>query len=245
MFRIVLICFPFLCVSLHGQTVTLRADRFLLGPSTVIDSKDATVRLAHSVLLSHEMGAADFHQNERLSDRIHAKKHFMLDDNDVTQAELFLFGSVKQVEVNGTGLGPTTRLESTGWHRIDVPVSLLKRGDNEIILRDGGGLLVDAVQSGRSFKSEDGGKTWSSDNLTSKGGQQGEYLVRLRLGRHAPHGWTLSEIIDLWQQPDQIAKPAKLVRIQGLAELERKQPAGTKLHGFVRSGTTPEYQAKN
>jgi len=244
MFRASLAGWLLLCSLAHGQTVTLRADRFLLGPSTVVDAKDATIRLAHSVLLSHEMGAADFRQNERLTDKVQAKKLFMLDDNDVTHAELFLFGNARQVEVNGTGIGPTTQLESTGWHRIDVPVSLLKRGDNQIIFRDGGGLLVDAVQSGRSFKSEDGGKTWSSDNLTTKGGQQGEYLVRLRLGRFAPQGWALSEVIDLWRQPDQVARPAKLVHLKGFADVERQQPAGTRLQAFVRTGSTPEPQAK-
>ena len=39
-----------------------------------------------------------------------------------------------------------------------------------------------------SFKSDDGGQTWSQEKLGGKNNLRGEYLVRLRLGRYAPRG---------------------------------------------------------
>ena len=79
--------------------------RFLLGPEVVADSTDGTVRLAHSVLVTDEIGATDFLQNEPLSDRVHAKKLFLLDSPDVKSAELFLFGNAEQIHVNGKPVG--------------------------------------------------------------------------------------------------------------------------------------------
>src|SRR5205823_6469628 len=93
----------------------------------------------------------------------------------------------------------TERLPSTGWTRATVPVDLLKVGGNDVYFSGGGSLLVEpSKKPGRSFKSTDAGRTWTTHNLTGKGNLEGEYVVRLRLGRYAPSGWAMSPVIDLW-----------------------------------------------
>ena len=220
--------------------------RFLFSPEVVADPQDGTVRLAHSVLVADETGATDFLQTEPLSERLHAKKVFVLDSADVKKAELFLFGGAEQILVNGKPVGKAERLLSTGWMRVKIPPALLKSGENEVVCSGGGSLLLEPGRGGRSFKSTDSGRTWSSKHLTGKNNQQGEYLVRLRLGRYAAHGWAMSPVFDLWAaRSGGVGTPGKLALVHGLADLARSQPRGTHLGAFLRIGTTPSPDTKN
>jgi hypothetical protein len=225
---------------------TFDTGRFLFSPEVVADAKDGTVRLAHSVLVADEIGATDFHQTETLGEAVQAKKVFRLDSAEVTGAELFLFGGAKQIRVNGLPLAGAERLPSTGWTCVKVPPALLKAGDNEVIFSGGGQLLLEpGRQAGRSFKSTDGGRTWANQTLGDKSNQQGEYLVRLRLGRYAPHGWALSPVFDLWApRAGDIAAPGKIVSVHSLAGLGQGQPDGTSLTASLRTGSTPTPEAK-
>src|SRR5207247_1686451 len=117
-----------------------------------------------------------------LSDRVQVKKVFQLDSADLESAELFLFGTAKTVTVNGKAVAEVKRLESTGWSRVKIPVELLRAGANEVVLKDGGQLLLEPGKPGRSFKTSDGGQTWSHRQLGRDNDQAGEYLLRLRLG---------------------------------------------------------------
>src|SRR5437870_2263397 len=183
------------CIA-RAQVVDLAS--CLTSPEVVYDARAGVLRLAHSQLLTDETGATDWLQSEPLSDTVYAKKIFELDSADVTSAELLLFGSAKNLTFNGKPLN-AERLPSTGWSRAKVPVNLLKAGANEILLWGGGSLLVEpSKKPGRSAKSIDGGLTWTQHNLTGKGNVEGEYLIRLRLGRYAPRGWAVSPVIDLW-----------------------------------------------
>jgi hypothetical protein len=214
--------------------------RFLLSPEVVFDDKDDSLRLARSLLLTDGLGTTDFHQTDTLSDRIQVKKIFTLDSAEVG-AELFFFGSAKQVHVNGKLVSPPARLVSTGWSRVAIPQQLLKAGDNEIVFSGGGRLLLEpAHKPGKSFKSGDGGRTWSNEALGAKSTQQGEYLVRLRLGRHATRGWAMSQVIDLWTtKPGDVAIPGRVLSLQGLSSLRKAQPDGTRIAAAVRTGSTP------
>src|SRR5262249_10295400 len=87
--------------SAGTEDPTFDPQRFLFSPEVVVDPKDGTVRLAHSVLVADEMGATDYRQGETLSDRVWARKVLVLDSADVTSAELFLYGSAREVTVNG------------------------------------------------------------------------------------------------------------------------------------------------
>src|SRR5262249_9378943 len=152
--------------------------RFLLSPEVVFDREKNAIRLANSVLLTDEQGATDYKQTEALSDRVQVKKVFVLDDADVTGADLLVFGSVKNVRVNGQEVSTPARLVSTGWSRCRIPDKVLKAGKNTVILSGGGQLLLEPVRKpGRSFKSTDGGRTWS-DQLGAGDNQPGEYLIR-------------------------------------------------------------------
>ncbi len=214
---------------------------WLLGPELVAD-KEGGLRLAHSELLADETGATDFRQGEALSARVHAKKVFRLDSADVTEAELLFYGSAKEVRANGTPLQDVRPLISTGWSRVRVPVALLKPGANEFAFSGGGSLLIEPGRApGRSLKSDDGGRTWSDRALGAKGEQQGEYLVRLRLGRYSPHGRATSRVLDLWAAagPNTVPGPTRVLSFRGLAALNEGQPEGTRVTAWLRTGSTP------
>jgi hypothetical protein len=224
----------------HRQSLDPRT--YQLSPEVVADEQDGSIRLAHSLLVADEMGATDFHQTEDLSGRSQARKVFLLDSADVTAADLLFYGSAGQVRVNGQPVG-SERLPSTAWSRVRVPPALLKAGENEVILSEGGSLLLEPCrQPGRSFKSRDGGRTWSADTLGARNNQRGEYLIRLRLGRYAPHGWALSPVLDLWSATSgQVAGPGRLVSVAGIG---LPQPAGTRLVTSLRTGSTPATDPK-
>jgi hypothetical protein len=207
-------------------------------PEVVID-KDGSCRLAHSVLLADETGATDFRQTETLSERNQAKKVFSLDDIDVSHGELFFFGTAKQVRMNGRPL-KCEPLVSTGWTRALVSSAWLKKGENEVVFSGGGSLLVEPGKSGRSYKSGDGGATWSNRELGGQGHLQGEYLVRLRLPRYAASGWWMSDIFEITSGGDaSIPEPRQTVRIIADAQLNQNQPKGTRVTAWLRTGDTP------
>lgn len=218
--------------------IDLPAGDLILGPEVVRD-QDGTIRLARSVLLSHGLGATDFHQGEALSDKQWAKTVFQLDSTEVADAELFIFGSAKEVVVNGKAMPGGERLKSTGWSHVKVPTSILKKGANEFVFRGGGHLLVEPGRPGHSGKSTDGGRTWARDNLTGTGDQAGEYVVRLRLERFAARGWVMSAPLDLWQArtgANTLTTPFETVKLTlGLAETG----PGTAMKLAQRAGNTP------
>jgi hypothetical protein len=216
--------------------------QFLTSPE-VEDRNDAGnfhYHLAGSVLLTHETGATDFHQTEALSERVHVKKVFSLDSAEAGAAELFFFGSAKDVSLNGKPLPAPQRLESTGWSRVKVPAELLLAGANTFVLRGGGQLLLEPGRAGHSYKSEDGGATWSNRALGRDSNVEGEYLIRLRLKRHPAAGWAMTQVFDLWGET-----AATLVKVRGLGEMAAKQPAGTQLTPWLRTGSTPLPHAKH
>jgi hypothetical protein len=220
------------------------ASGFLLSPEVVAD-KDGGIRLAHSVLLTDETGATDFRQTETLSEGRWAKKIFQIDDTDMDRAELFFFGTAKEVRWNGHRL-KCEPLPSTGWSHARVAADLLKSGANEIVFAHGGRLLIEPGRPGRSYKSCDGGANWSNRELGDKNDLQGEYLVRLRLGRYAPRGWALSPVLDLWgQSATEVGKPWKIEGFSAMTELNKDQPKGTRLTAWLRTGSTPTPEEAN
>jgi hypothetical protein len=213
---------------------------FRVSPEVVVEA-DGTMRLAHSVLIADETGATDFRQGETLSERVRARKVFHLDSASVTSAEVFFYGGATKIALNGKPIDKSDRLVSTAWSRVPLPVAYLKAGDNEVDFWGSGSLLIEPCRRpGRSFKSTDGGRTWSADRLGADEHLRGEYLARLRLGRYAPHGWILSPVNDLWG-PEGLREigPMLLVSIGNLAALQKGQPNGCRVEAFVRTGTTP------
>src|SRR5207247_7714310 len=91
-----------------------------------------------------------------------------------------------------------------------------------------------------------GGRGWSNRSLGKDQNQQGEYLIRLRLGRYPEHGTALTPVLDLWRadRSGLMATPAKLLLFQNLDALTRYQPEGTRLVTSLRTGRTPQPEAK-
>jgi hypothetical protein len=220
---------------------TIPTDACQLSPEVVADAHDGGLRLAHSVLVADETGATDYRQTEELSERVQARKVFRLDSAGVTAAELFFYGSAKQVHVNGKTVAAVEPLVSTGFSRVAVSPGQLRAGDNDVVFSGGGSLLLEpGRQPGRSFKSSDGGRTWSADTLGRHGDQRGEYVARLRLGRYAPRGSALAPVLDLWSaDAGRVATPGRLLSFRALLGLVQGQPAGTHVGVFLRTGSAP------
>src|SRR5262245_43003540 len=75
-----------------GHAVAARDTRNLLvSPDVVFDAQTNGARLARSVLVADETGATDYRQTEPISDKVWAKKVFVLGKERATSAELLLF----------------------------------------------------------------------------------------------------------------------------------------------------------
>ena len=100
------------------------------------------------------------------------------------------------------------------WFVVEVPVKALRSGNNEILLwteseKNSWEIMIAADEEfsrgsqtrskhpNRSAKSIDGGKSWDFDHLGWKNEIDGEYCIRLSLGRHASEGIYISPVIDL------------------------------------------------
>ncbi len=159
---------------------------------------DGTVRLKESVLLQDEQGATHYNNAEALSNKVWAKKLFVIDDPRCEKAELFVFASAARVACNGTALSKHRGLPSTGWQVWEVPPELLQKGTNEFVMSGGGRLVIEhSLYPNRSAKSVDGGKTWDFDRMGFGGVENGEYLVRLRLKQYPRAGTITSQVFDL------------------------------------------------
>jgi transglutaminase-like putative cysteine protease len=156
------------------------------------------------------------------------------------------------IEINGRPIDV-----SPGEPFPQVPVSLLKDGDNEVVLycREGArqsikyatpeDILRNAPQRkdrpGRSFTSRDGGKTWEP--------LRGEYLVRLHLVQYVPQGHFISPVIDLGQdRPQPVAAgdrtlltPASIRSVS--LQADAATPDGTRVELAFRTGGSPVYEA--
>jgi hypothetical protein len=222
--------------------IILDTHQFRLGPDMVVDSTDGTLRLAHSVLLTDETGATDFHQTEALSERVWARKDWLLMDSAaIREPMLFIYGDPKHVQINDHKVQRPGRLRSTGWSRLKL-TDQLHQGLNSILMKDGGQVLFEPRPGrylGSSDKTTNAGENWGR-GLGSGNGQSGEYLVRLRLKKYAASSWALSEAIDLWSTtPGEIAAPFRCVRIHSLASLRQDLPKETNLYVALRTGSSP------
>lgn len=195
------------------------------------------VRLLSTALVQDEIGG-DFGTHGGLMDTfsgpIRLKKEFILDDNVAFSAEVLVFNGAGAITVNGH---PVSKIElvpkTTGaWYKAEFPPSWLNNGLNEVILSGPGRIYFEPHQGPRrSARSVDGGKTWQYIN--------GEYLVRLRLGRFARSGTITSDAIDLATLASEgpIGVPTRLTNLQ--VEMKADLPEGTGVVLEVRGGPTP------
>ena len=133
-----------------------------------------------------------------------------------------------------------------------IPISLLKEGDNEVILSSFGDksqtvkiastedILRNAPERKdwphRSFKSTDGGRTWEAIH--------GEFMVRLHLTQYIPHGEIISPVIELGGGLDDHPPLLTPVTVKSLAlNADADLPRGSGVELAYRAGPTPVYDA--
>ena len=146
------------------------------------------------------------------------------------------------------------------WEVVEIPPGVIKRGDNEIILSCNGSkgwkipvslrenIIRNAPerrsQPNRSFKSADGGKTWSRQ-LGPEDKLQGEYPVRLNARQYAARGQLTGPVVDLAALAADGAAVVRPVDVDSLnLKTQTHSPQGTRIAFSVRSGTTPVYCPK-
>ncbi len=210
-----------------------------------IDNTRAGVRLAQSVMIQDERGRTHINNVEVLSDRVQARKDFLLEAGDVADGKLYFYTRAERsdanikaprVSLNGRRLKPVRTLPSTGWSVVTVPPKALKPGLNSFIFSGGGKLVVeDSLHPNRSAKSVDGGATWDYDALGIQGMNDGEYLVRLRLERYPSQAKLTSEVIDFaaLAAENRIFPGVSSVKVGFKAEVDR--PKGTLARFEARS----------
>ena len=226
-----------------------------------IDVGPSGVGLLKTELVTDEMGITTGGMSEDVIGNTWIKKEFMLDKVQAASAVLLIHfnryvpeefkkaGGFLWVDVNGRAIKldiDFPRMLTGGWVRCDVPVAYLVPGLNSVVIRNEtkapfyASIEASKVPN-RSAKSIDGGKTWDYSHLGKGGFIDGEYLVRLRLGRYPDSAEILSDYIEMASLiSDAPVKPA--VRLRTIAlEIDKLTPAGTSVALELRGGTTPAY----
>jgi transglutaminase-like putative cysteine protease len=177
------------------------------------------------------------------------KKVLHVERHQARQARLCVPAGVV-IEINGRPIDV-----SPGEPFPQVPVGLLKGGDNEVVLHCRGdarqsikyALPEDILRNAperkgrprRSFTSRDGGKTWTP--------LEGEYLVRLHLVQYVPQGRFISPVIDLGLDRPQFVGAYPLVTPASIESVALKAdaatPEGTRVELAIRTGRSPVYEA--
>jgi hypothetical protein len=243
------------CAMLQAETITVEQntldgfeaatrDRFI-----AVDSDAKAIRLARSYLITNETGVTG-RFFDRLGENDLAKVRFDVPLPGFERALLLIYNSYtykgnhpKFITVNGRQrpyVHDEARMLTGGWARHDIPADELKAGANEIIIGGAGGLHVDTFgDSGRSWRTFDGGRTWKPDALGPDGHWSGEYIVRLRVYGCPPAGQVTSPVIDPALVPkDPLIRPRIAVSNVTLRP-RQNAPEGTQVCYEIRSGTTP------
>ncbi len=188
-------------------------------------------------MIQDERGMTHINNTEVLSEKVRARKDFVLEAGDVADGKLYFYrrgdkypyesdGQRMCVSVNGRRLTPVRELVSTGWSYVNVPAKALQKGLNSFVFSGGGRLLVEnSSYPNRSARSVDGGATWDYDRLGEQGMNDGEYLVRLRLNRYPAEVALTSDVIDLAAPAadESIYPQLKWARVRLKAEAEKSK----------------------
>src|SRR5262245_32475121 len=73
---------------------------FQCSPEVICDEK-GSLRLVASTLIADETGSTDYRQTEFLSDKVWAKKIFVVPSAKVEDATLYVFDSPREIRFNG------------------------------------------------------------------------------------------------------------------------------------------------
>ena len=134
------------------------------------------------------------------------------------------------------------------WTTLEIPVSWLTEGDNDVCFRacdnSEWSLLIESSRlPNRSAVSEDGGRTWRSEDLGWNNGCDGEYMVRLWLDQYPLVGSAESEVFDLCRDPERDMAVSVLSSVS--FGFDSETPEGCEVKLTARSGSTPEYSPES
>lgn len=231
----------------------------------VFDPQRGTIVLDDWALAEDDADGAGFpFEQDMLRGDTRIRKDLIVDAAEAREARLLIFHVAEDVRktkpvpaavritVNGRELAATL---NSGWNAVAIDPAWLVEGRNEVILSTPAGgqpanvpiagraAILDnvpwrATVGQRSFKSADGGKTWSP-RLGRADQAAGEYMLRLHLRRYAATGTWLSPVLDLLD-PERRQPVKPLAAVESLAaRLQQETPGGTSLSCFVRTGATP------
>jgi hypothetical protein len=237
----------------------LRADKVMLTPDR------AGLSLYNLTLVENEGPGPNtwLAPQETVRGDCRVKEIFLVDRPEALAAQLAMNCSPHkdetgplEIHINGHTLA--YQVQPMDAQAADFPPEWLKAGENEVVLSCNGKLGWEITMSRRedivrndpqralaplrSFKSIDGGKTWTqpSGNMVVVA----EYFLRLRLTQYAREGSLIGPIIDLATDGSQetlLAAPVAVKSVKVRANAET--PAGTAIEFQVRSSTTPVYEA--
>ncbi len=177
--------------------------------------------------------------------RTRIKKVLHIDQPAASEAWLYVPTGM-HIEFNGH---PLAAGETNSF--VSVPVALLKRGDNEVVLHDAKAAdqhikiatRDDIIRNEpdrrgrprRSYKSVDDGMTWQPI--------EGEYMIRLHLLQNVPHGEVISPVIDLGREPDDDVPLVESASIESVRlTTDADTPEGTRVELAMRTGSSPVYE---
>ncbi|MBA3303807.1 MAG: hypothetical protein H0U26_08050, partial [Acidimicrobiia bacterium] len=190
-----------------------------------LSADGAAVELAEGELVEDDGPAAGFSyrpNEERLSDRVWARKELVIPDPRARKATLLVGpGGGPKVRINGKPMELRPAGKAGGyWEAYAIPPDVLKPGTNEVVLHGGGRAWVARAEDfaagsverpkhpNRSARSTDGGATWDADRLGPAGDADGEYCVRLFLDRFRPAGSLLLPVLDAGNLGGAVVAPA-------------------------------------
>jgi len=221
-------------------------DRCFRDVNINIQTNSGNVILNKRVLLADEQGRLSHKKGEEITRFVWAKKEFLIDSLDISSAELLFFiyeykdnTSPLYININSNiiKIQPNSKTQGLySWRSVNVPVSYLKVGRNEIIFRSDSVAynswilgIENANLSDRSAKSNDSGKTWNYELMGFDDSLKGEYVVRLLLVRYPNKGVIVSPVIDITDlgEKGQIKKQAEIARLK--LAFTKKEPEGTNI----------------
>jgi len=226
-------------VRLHGGGAVGLYDRVLIeddGPGIGADA---------SWMKTDRAPTTEIAGDTRVKKVLHVERH------QAKEAWLYAPTGVA-IEINGL---PSDISPGTPYPQVSL--SLLKDGDNEVVLscREAARQSIkyaareDILRNAperkdrprRSFTSRDGGKTWEPLG--------GEYMVRLHLVQYVPQGHFISPVFDLGQDPPQpVAEGDRPLLMSASIEsvslkADATTPDGTGVELAFRTGRSPVYEA--
>lgn len=225
-----------------------------LGTGKSLVFSEEGVCLRRGVTLADELGKCNDRDREVIRGQRVARKIFQVDRLGSGEGKLCPYlecdraGGRLEIDVNGHTIEHTWAEErpywTDRWTPIDVPADWLKTGENQVVFRalddsEWSLLIESSRQPDRSSVSDDGGKTWRSEDLGWNNGCDGEYMVRLWLDQYPRTTALESEVVDLCLDVNRDVALGGSPTID--VSVEADTPPNCEVQVSFRSGEAPVY----